>query len=80
MANTFQNTDLVTDLMIAKLSNKLMKAAMVGRDLEGEFSTAKYGSTINMRRPVYLASSTGAVIGGSDTSDIEQGTVPVTVD
>jgi len=80
MANTFQNTSLVTDLVTERLSNMLVKGGMVKRDLEGDFSTAKYGSTINMRRPVYFASSTGAVIGGSDTSDIEQGTVPVVVD
>jgi len=80
MANTFQNTSLVTDLVTERLSNMLVKGGMVKRDLEGDFSTAKYGSTINMRRPVYFASSTGAVIGGSDTSDIEQGTVRVVVD
>ncbi len=78
--NSFSNTSLVTDIVTEKLSNKLMKGGIVNRDLEGDFSTARYGSTINMRRPVYLASSTGAVIGGSDTSDIEQGTVPVVVD
>ena len=44
------------------------------------FNTAEFGDTINLRRPVYLASSSGAVIGGSDTSNIEEGKVAVVVD
>lgn len=80
MANTFSNTSLVTDLVTERLSNKLIKAGMVERDLEGEFSSAQYGDTINMRRPVYMSSTTGAVIGANDTTDIIQGTVPVVVD
>jgi len=77
--NTFENTDLVSDLVIARLENMLKKGSIVGRELEGDFNTAKYGQIINMRRPVYLASSDGAVIGGSDTSKLEEGTVPVEV-
>jgi len=80
MANNFSNTQLVTDQVTARLSNRLIKGGMVPKDLEGEFSSAQYGDTINMRRPVYMTSTTGAVIGGSDTTDIIQGTVPVVVD
>ena len=77
---TFANTDLVSDMVIASLFNKAQKVGLVGRETEGDFNTAKYGQTINMRRPVYFASSSGAVIQAGQTSAIEEGTVAVVVD
>ena len=79
MANDFSNTQLVTDQITERLLNKLKKVAVVERDLEGEFSTAEYGDTINMRTPVYMSSTEGEVIGANDETDIIQGTVPVVV-
>jgi len=80
MANNFATTELVASLIIERLSNKLQKAGMIPRDLEGLYATAEYGDTIKMRRPYYIASTDGAVIGGSDTSDIIDGTVDVVVE
>ena len=80
MANELFTTDLVASLVIERLQNRLQKGGMVERNFQKEFATAEYGDTINMRRPYYFASTDGAVIGGSDTSDVLDGKVPVVVD
>lgn len=80
MANTFENTDLVVREMIDELNNSLVLANTVDRTLDTQFNTAEYGDTIRIRRPVYFATSDGAVVGGSDTNDLTEGTVSVTID
>jgi hypothetical protein len=80
MANTLATTSLVAKATIEELFNILQKAGTIPRTLEGDFRTAENGTVISMRRPYYIASTDGAVVGGSDTSDIIDGTVDVTVD
>jgi coat protein Gp5 len=80
MSNSFKNTTLVTKFGIKALLNSLQLAAKVDRQVDtSKVFSGKVASTIYVRRPVYFAATDGAVITAGDVSDIEEGTVPVTL-
>lgn len=77
MANTFENTDLVTRFAVKHFLNEMQMANRVDRQLDSQYR--KVGETINVRRPVMFTSGTGADI-SSSINDITEGQVPVTLD
>jgi hypothetical protein len=78
MANNFTNTSLVTKIAVKEFLNALVMGSKVDRQLDSQFR--KVGASIDVRRPVMFEASSGAVIGGSDTNDIEERAVTVTLD
>lgn len=80
MANDFKNTTLVTRYAVKEFLNALMMAGKVDRQLDEKNVFNKVGATVNVRRPVYFAATDGAVIEAGETSDIEEGIVPVVLD
>lgn len=78
MANNFTNTSLVTKIAVKEFLNALMMGSKVDRQLDSQFR--KVGAQIDVRRPVMFEASSGAVIGGSDTNDIEERAATVTLD
>lgn len=79
--NTLKNTDLVTKWAVKEFLNALQLGAKVDRqvDTSAVFST-KVGASIRIRRPVMFEASDGEVIESGETSDVEEGTVLVTLD
>ena len=76
MSNAFKNTTKVTKYAVIDFENALQMAACVDRQASKEFK--KVGSTIYIRRPVRFVTESGATI--SSSTDIEEGTIPVTLD
>jgi hypothetical protein len=76
MANAFKNTTLVTRYAVIDFENALQMAGRVDRQAEKEFR--KVGQTIKVRRPVRFETESGATI--SSSTDIEEGTIDVTLD
>lgn len=76
MANAFKNTTLVTRYAVIDFENALQMAGRVDRQAEKEFR--KVGQTIKVRRPVRFETGSGATI--SSKTDIEEGTIDVTLD
>lgn len=81
MANAFEQTDLVMKIAIKKFLNNLQLANKVDRQLDSKnVFNGDTGETIRIRRPVMFKSTEGAQILAGQISDIEEATVPVTVD
>ena len=81
MANVFKNTVLVTKIITKWFQNALVLTEKVDRQLdEKNVFAAKVGATAYVRRPVEFRTSTGAVVTEGDISDIEEATVPITLD
>lgn len=76
MANAFKNTTKVTKYAVIDFENALEMAACVDRQAEKEFR--KVGQTIKVRRPVRFQTESGSTI--SSKTDIEEGTIDVTLD
>ena len=76
MANAFKNTTKVTKYAVIDFENSLEMAACCDRQAEKEFR--KVGQTIKVRRPVRFQTESGATI--SSSTDIEEGTIDVTLD
>ena len=76
MANAFKNTTKVTKYAVIDFENSLEMAACCDRQAEKEFR--KVGQTIKVRRPVRFETESGATI--SSSTDIEEGTIDVTLD
>ena len=76
MANAFKNTTKVTNYAVIDFENALEMAACCDRQAEKEFR--KVGQTIKVRRPVRFETESGATI--SSVTDIEEGTIDVTLD
>jgi hypothetical protein len=80
MANDFKNTTLVIKKAMKHFLNALVLGDRIDRQLDTDkVFSGKVGATAYVRRPVYFAATDGAVIEAGETSDIEEGTVPVTV-
>jgi len=80
MANDFKNTSLVVKWAVKAFLNSLQLGAKVDRQLdEKNIFSGKIGATAKVRRAVYFAATDGEVIGSGETSDIEEGTVDVTL-
>jgi hypothetical protein len=80
MANVFKNTTLVTKIIAKHFMNALMLAKKVDRQLdEKNVFAAKVGATAYIRRPVEFKVSDGAVVTEGDISDIEEATIPLTM-
>jgi hypothetical protein len=81
MANVFKNTTLITKIITKYFVNNLILAKKVDRQLdEKNVFSAKIGATAYIRRPVEFKTSDGAVVTEGDISDIEEATVPLTLD
>ena len=76
MANAFKNTTKVTKYAVIDFENSLEMAACCDRQAEKEFR--KVGQPIKVRRPVRFETESGATI--SSSTDIEEGTIDVTLD
>jgi hypothetical protein len=81
MANAFKNTTLITKIITKWFMNNLVLAEKVDRQLdEKNIFAAKVGSTAYVRRPVEFRTTDGAEVTEGDISDIEEATVPITLD
>jgi hypothetical protein len=81
MANAFKNTTLVTKIITKWFMNNLVLAEKVDRQLdEKNIFAAKVGATAYVRRPVEFRTTDGAEVTEGDISDIEEATVPITLD
>jgi len=78
MANAILNTSLVLNEGLMHLENELVAGAMVHADYSDDFQTV--GSTINIRRPAQYTVQRDNLDITAGIQDIEQGTVPVTLD
>ena len=78
MANALLNTSLILNEGIMLLENELVAGAMVHNDYSEEFQAV--GSTVNIRRPAQYTVQRDNLDITSGIQDIEQGTVPVTLD
>lgn len=80
MANAFKNTTLITKIITKHFINALLLAKKVDRQLdERNVFAAKVGATAYVRRPVEFLATDGAVVTEGDISDIEEATVPITL-
>ena len=75
MAQNFVNTTKVTKYAVIDFENALQMAGCVDRQASKEFK--KVNDTIYVRRPVRFVTESGATI--SSSTDIEEGTIPVTL-
>jgi hypothetical protein len=82
MANAFKNQTLIIGLFIRMFENLMLLSKHVDRQVgEKEFAGSKNtGGTVYVKRPVRAKSTAGAAITEGQLTDIEQATVPVTVD
>jgi hypothetical protein len=81
MANDLTNTDLVVKYSVKAFLNALILGAKVDRQLDTKnVYSGKVGETVRVRRPVYFEATSGAVIESGQISNIEEGTIPVTLD
>lgn len=78
MANAILNTSLVLNEGISILENELVAGAMVHADYSDEFQNV--GSTVNIRRPAQYTVQRDNLDITSGIQDIEQATIPVTLD
>lgn len=78
MANAILNTSLVLNEGISILENQLVAGAMVHADYSDEFQNV--GSTVNIRRPAQYTVQRDNLDITSGIQDIEQATIPVTLD
>lgn len=78
MPNAILNTSLVLNEGIALLENELVAGAMVHADYSDEFQNV--GSTVNIRRPAQYTVQRDNLDITSGIQDIEQATIPVTLD
>ena len=80
MANAFKNTDFVLKLAIAAFENNLQLASKIDRQLdETQTFSGDTGATVRLRRPVYFTSTPGAELTSGQITDIEEATVPFTL-
>ncbi len=78
MPNAILNTSLVLNEGIDILENELVAGAMVHADYSDEFQNV--GSTVNIRRPAQYTVQRDNLDITSGIQDIEQATIPVTLD
>lgn len=78
MPNAILNTSLVLNEGISILENELVAGAMVHADYSDEFQNV--GSTVNIRRPAQYTVQRDNLDITSGIQDIEQATIPVTLD
>ena len=78
MPNAILNTSLVLNEGIDLLENELVAGAMVNADYSDEFQNV--GSTVNIRRPAQYTVQRDNLDVTSGIQDIEQATIPVTLD
>ena len=78
MPNAILNTSLVLNEGIDLLENEMVAGAMVNADYSDEFQNV--GSTVNIRRPAQYTVQRDNLDVSSGIQDIEQATIPVTLD
>lgn len=78
MANALLNTSLVLNEGIAILENEMVAGAMVNADYSDAFENV--GATVNIRRPAQYTVQKDNLDITSGIQDIEQATIPVTLD
>ena len=67
MANTFENTNLVTKIAVKEFRNAMQMLSKVDRQWDSSFK--KVGSTIDIRRPVYFTANSGATFSAEDIQE-----------
>ncbi len=81
MPNAFEQTELIVKFAVKEFLNNLQMSAKIDKQLdEKNVFNGENGATVYVRRPVMFEASEGAVIQAGEISDIEEATVPVTVD
>lgn len=75
MANTFENTNLVTKIAVKEFRNAMQMLAKVDRQWDSSFK--KVGSSIDLRRPVYFSANSGATY---SAEDIQEAVVSLSLD
>lgn len=81
MANAFEQTTLVVKIAIKKFLNNLQLSAKIDKQLDKtQAFNGDNGATVYVQRPIMFEATEGAIIAAGEISDIEEATIPVTVD
>lgn len=81
MSNIWKNTTLVTKLVTKAFQNEMMMLEKVDRQIDtSRVFSGKVGATVYVKRPLEFSVTDGAVIGAGDVEDIQEATVPITID
>ena len=75
MANTFENTNLVTKIAVKEFRNAMQMLSKVDRQWDSSFK--KVGNSIDIRRPVYFTANSGATF---SAEDIQEAVTTLTLD
>lgn len=80
MANTFITPDQIAKQAMASLSETLVMKNLVHTDLSAEFTSAKIGNTVNIRKPAVFTSKKFDRKKGIEIQDANEGSIPVKLD
>lgn len=80
MANDFLTPDIIAKAALASLSETLVMKPLIYTDLTSEFTSAKVGDTVNVRKPAVFEAKTFNRANGIEIQDINEGSIPVKLD
>lgn len=80
MANSFLTPDIIAKQALASLSETLVMKNLVHTDYSAEFTSAKVGDTINIRKPAVFKSQQFDRSKGIQIQDANEGSIPVKLD
>lgn len=77
MANKFLTPDIIARQALATLYETTVMAPLVYRDVEREFTDAKIGDTVNIRKPATFEAKDFDQATGIELQDATEGSIPV---
>ncbi|WP_043654358.1 P22 phage major capsid protein family protein [Nocardia thailandica] len=80
MANTFLTPDVIARQVLANLYENLVMLPLVHTGYSSEFTNAKVGDTVNVRKPAVLTASLFNRANGIQIQDATESSVPVKLD
>ena len=80
MANTFITPDIIAKQALASLTETLVMKPLIYTDLTNEFTKAKVGDTINIRKPAKFVAKKFDRAKGIEIQDANEETVPMKLD
>lgn len=80
MANSLLTPDIIAKQALATLHETLVMKPLVHTDYSKEFTSAKVGDTINIRKPATFVSKTFNRANGIEIQDATEGSIPMKLD
>lgn len=80
MANTFLTPDIIAKQALATLYETTVMKPLIHTDLTAEFSSAKVGDTINVRKPATFTAQDFNRATGIQLQEANEGSIPVKLD